>query len=332
MCSSWHTIHCIWVCKCIVLIQHCLFQVCQKFFTLACVFYAPVWPYFFYCCHCIVTCVTCHGYTIVYSHSDLCISRILDEVLRHQTFKSPFFTKDIQKKSCMCVTCHTADTVVCSHYSKCVCILDAGLYTTQFVFTCSLLRHKLGNTCTVDLSVIECQMFRCDQYAVFMSGFDDCCTLTCCQNCIFWEIFMVTCIVRCTMKVCSNTPPDCCICPQRIVTDYFTPFFCKLFAECLADYSFNRHNTHLVLTVRIILCDHTRISCRIIWVCILSQRIRVKSVRSVVLDCFRRSNRFDNLCAGSAKPCTDQAFFQSDLIHQSAPSLICNIIYTFEVC
>ena len=164
----------------------------------------------------------------------------------------------------MCITCHTADTVVCSHYSKRICIFDTGLYTTQFIFTGSLLCHKLGNTCTVDFSVIECQMFRCDQYAIFMSGFDDCCTLTSCQNCIFREVLVVTCIVRCTMKVCSNAPPDCCVCPQRIVTDYFAPFFCQLFAECLTNYSFNCHNTHFVITVRIILCDHAWISCGIV--------------------------------------------------------------------
>ena len=134
------------------------------------------------------------------------------------------------------------------------------------------------------------------------------------------------------MKVRSNTPPDCCVCPQRIVSDCFSPFCCQLFAECLSDYSFYCHNTHLVVTVRIILRDHTWITCGSIRVCILSQRIRVKSVRSVVLDCFRRSNGFDNLCAGSAKSCTDQAFFQSNLIHQIIPSFVCNVVYTLQVC
>ena len=143
---------------------------------------------------------------------------------------------------------------------------------------------------------------------------------------------MVTCIVWCTMKVCSNAPPDCCICPQRIVTYCFSPFCSQLFAECLANNSLICHNTHLVVTVRIIFCDHTRISCRSIGVCILAQRIRVESVRSIVLDCFRRSDRFDNLCAGSTKSSTDQAFFQSKLIHQCTPSFICDIFYTLHIC
>ena len=102
--------------------------------------------------------------------------------------------------------------------------------------------------------------------------------------------------------------------------------------QCLANNSLICHNTHLVVTVRIIFCDHTRISCRSIGVCILAQRIRVESVRSIVLDCFRRSDRFDNLCAGSTKSSTDQAFFQSKLIHQCTPSFICDIFYTLHIC
>ena len=193
----------------------------------------------------------------------------------------------------MRITCSTSNPVKCCHHTKCLCIFHTCLCSTQFVLTRFLFCHKSCDTGTVDLRIIECKMFRCHNTSVFFSCRNVGCCLIRCQNRIFRIILMVSCIVRCTVKVCSRTPEDRKVGPDRIISGYSSVLCSHFLAECLRDHCLIAHRSEFVIQILIIRLDHIRICGIGICICILSQCVGIKSVWSVILHRLRRHDRYD---------------------------------------
>ena len=175
-------------------------------------------------------------------------------------------------------------------------------------------------------------MFRRYDTSVFFSCCNVSCCLICCQNRIFRIILMVSCIVRCTVKVRSCTPEDWKIWPDGIISGHSSVLCSHLFTKCLRNHCFITHCSEFVIQILVIRIDDIRICGICICICVLSQCIRIKSVRSVILYCLRRHDRYNWFCTGSTKSSTDHRFFQCDLINQICPFFICQVRLTFQAC
>ena len=224
-----------------------------------------------------------------------------------------------------------ADTVEGGHDAQSAGILDGCLGAAQLVLAGLLLSHKDGNAETVDFGIVEGKMLGGDDNAVLLAAADKGNGLTGGKDGILGIILVVAGVIGGAVQVGAAAPEDGQVAPQAVVAADLAVLVGKVFVEGLGNDGLVDHCAELVCEVGVVGIHGAGVGAGFVGVGILTQRIAVDTVGTIVLDGFGAHDGLDGLGGGAAQTQTNHALLQGELVHQHTPALIIKVSDALQV-